>query len=50
MRAVCEEAEPAVKHILSARHDELSCPTTWSDYTSLPEHHKAKWRVAVTTS
>jgi hypothetical protein len=31
----------------SAKHDELPCPTTWNDYTALPEYHKAKWRVAL---
>jgi hypothetical protein len=47
MRAVREVDEPARPITLSAIHDELPCPTTWSDYTSLPEHHKAKWRVAI---
>lgn len=47
MRAVREEAEPTDNLTFSARHDDLPCPTTWSDYTALPEHHKAKWRVAL---
>ena len=47
MRAVQEVDEPARPLTFSARHNELPCPTTWSDDTLLLEHHEAKWRVAI---